>query len=463
LRAKTAIAIVLTCYAALASVSSAAENPNARGTTTPGNSARGEQTALANPLPALADANSDSIAAIVNSDIIAEYDLRQRVQLYLATSGVQPTPEIIKKIRDQVRDQLITEKLEIQEAKKKNITISSPEIDKELNLIVTDNHITMDQLKQMLARQGVDVSALRQQIAAQILWQKTVSNEFEDRISVSDADIDAELKRLAESKDKAHFLVSEIFLAVDSPEQDGKVLKNINDLQAQLSAGAPFAVIARQFSQSPSAAAQGEVGWVYDGQLAPELNQALEKMSAGDVSQPIRSPGGYYILLLRERQEASNVKVPDPVPAAPQGPVDKLPLARMLLPLGPKAPANAAENAMKFAQQVTERVSSCAQLEKIAGQVKAQYQNMGEFRVKDLSPELQNALQKTGPGQAVPPFADAAGVEVILRCDKAPPKIEAYHVPTRDQVQQLLFEQQVTAFARRYMRDLRRQADVEIR
>ena len=370
---------------------------------------------------------------------------------------------LFRSIRDQVRDQLITEKLEVQEAKKKSITISSPEIDKELNLIVSDNHITMDQLKAMLARQGVEVSALRQQIAAQILWQKVVEDEFQDRINISDTDIDTELKRLAEGKDKAHYLVSEIFLAVDTTDQDSKVLKNINDLQAQLSAGAPFGVIARQFSQSPSAAAQGDVGWVYDGQLAAELNQALQKMSAGDVSPPIRSTGGYYILLLRERQEASNAKLPDPTPIAQQGPLDRLPLARLLLPLGAKAPAGALDGAMKFANQVVERVKSCTQLAKLATQVKGQYQDMGNFRVKDLSQDLQNALEKSQPGQAVPPFSDAAGVEIILRCDKAAPKLEAYHMPTRNQVEQTLFDQQVTAFARRYMRDLRRQADVEIR
>ena len=424
---------------------------------------RPEQTALASPAPPEI-ANGDSIAAIVNSDPVSEYDLRQRVALYLATSGLQPTPEIIKKIRDQVRDQLITERLEIQEAKKKNISISSPEIDKELNLVVADNHISIEQLKQMLARQGVDVSALRSQIAAQILWQKVVEDEFQDRINVSDEDVDAEMKRLAEGKDKAHFLVSEIFLAVETPDQDAKVLKNIDDLHAQLDAGAPFAVIARQFSQSPSAASQGEVGWVYDGQLASELNTTLEKMSAGQVSQPIRSIGGYYILLLRERMEPSNAKIPDPVAtAASQGPVDKLPLARLLLPLGPKSPPAMVEKAMNFAQQVTEHVQSCTQLEKIAVQIKGQYQNMGEFRLKELNADLQKALEKSQPGQAVPPFTDAAGVEVILRCDKAAPKLEAYHMPTRKQVEESLFDQQVTAFARRYMRDLRRQADVEIR
>ena len=422
-----------------------------------------QQPGLAAP-PTPQISNTDSIGAIVNSDIIADYDLRQRVALYLATAGVEPTPEIMKKIRAQILDQLVTEKLQIQEAKKKNITISSPEIDKAVSRIVDDNHISLDQLKQVLAKNGASISALRSQLAAQILWQKVVEDEFQDRINISESEIDAEMTRLEEGKNKAHFLVTEVFLAVDTPDQDGKVLKNVQDLETQLQTGAPINVIARQFSQSPSAAASGDIGWVYDGQLAPELNMELVKMSAGSVSQPIRATGGYYILALRERQEASNAKLPDSAAEqASQGPADKLPLARLLLPMGPKPPPAALENAMKYATQITERVTSCPQLEKNSGQIHGQYQNMGLFRVKDLSETLQKALEKSEPGKGVPPFQDQAGVEIIFRCDKPIPKLQAYHMPSRKEVEEQLFDQQVTAFARRYIRDLRRQADVEIR
>jgi len=227
--------------------------------------------------------SGDSVGAVVNSDIITDYELRQRVALYAATSSVQLTPELTKKIRSQILDQLVAEHLQIQEAKRKGISISSPEIDKQIDRIVSDNHLSLQQLKDMLAKNGVSFGTLRGQIAAQVLWQKVVADEFQDRINISDDDVDAELVRLSEGKNKAHFLVAEIFLSVDSPEQDGKVLRNIQDLEGQLQSGAPFRAIARQFSQSPSAAAGGDIGWVYDGQLAPELNAELNKLTPGGV------------------------------------------------------------------------------------------------------------------------------------------------------------------------------------
>jgi peptidyl-prolyl cis-trans isomerase SurA len=119
---------------------------------------------------------------------------------------------------------------------------------------------------------------------------------------------------------------------------------------------------------------------------------------------------------------------------------------------------------MKVGTQISQHISACQQLPKIQAQIRGSvYQNLGDMKLKDLSEQMQAELAKTQPGQPTAPFVDSAGIEVIMRCDKAQPKLEAYHVPTRKEVEEQLFDQQVTAFARRYMRDLRRQADVEIR
>ena len=68
----------------------------------------------------------------------------------------------------------------------------------------------------------------------QIAWQKAVQDEFSDRINIAPSDVDAELARLSEGADKRHFQVSIIFMAVDNPDQDAKVLKG--ELRARLQA-----------------------------------------------------------------------------------------------------------------------------------------------------------------------------------------------------------------------------------
>jgi peptidyl-prolyl cis-trans isomerase SurA len=91
----------------------------------------------------------------------------------------------------------------------------------------------------------------------------------------------------------------------------------------------------------------------------------------------------------------------------------------------------------------------------------AMYFDLGNMQLSNLSSQIRDEINKTQPGQTTQPFASPAGIELIVRCDKAPPKIEVMPMPTRDDVEQQLFEDQIGAYARRYLRDLRRVANIE--
>jgi peptidyl-prolyl cis-trans isomerase SurA len=407
--------------------------------------------------------DSDGIAATVNDISVSEFEVRQRMSLFLATAGLQPNAEEKKRIRGQILEQLENEKLQLQEAIKKHITVSPAEVDNQINHMVTDNHLSMAQLREVLVNAGSSEQALRSQITAQIAWEKTVSQEYQDRINISPADVDAELARYAEGADKPHYLVSEIFFPVDNPDKDAEAHKTALGVEEQLKAGGNFALVARQFSQSPSAASGGDIGWVHEGQLAPELNTALTKMTVNSLSPPIRSIGGYYIISLRARQEPLGTKIAAPAEAA-TGPDSTLPLARLLLPLGTAPSKDVIEAAMKIANSLRTAYSGCEMLEKMPAQLSgAVYMNLGNMKVGDLSPEIQKALAATHSGEAAAPFVSDAGIELIGRCDKKVVVQTAYVMPTRQDVENQLFQQQISAMARRYMRTLRRGVDVEVR
>jgi peptidyl-prolyl cis-trans isomerase SurA len=318
----------------------------------------------------------------------------------------------------------------------------------------------------------VAIETLRAQIAVQLAWQKAIEDEYADRINITPQDVDEELARAKEGADKPHYLVAEIFLAVESPDQDAKVLKNANDLISQMKNGAPFPTIARQFSQSPSAAEGGDLGWVHDGQLAPDLNDALRKLRPGGVSDPIRSSGGYYILALRQRQEGEGTKVAPPPaePVEPEAPKHPgyLPLARFMLPLPPKASKDYIDKATELAEHIRSQNPTCQQLQKFSATLKGSvYVNLGEMKLTDLGADIQAALAKTESGEATPPFRTSVGVEMIARCDRQKPRpvaeLAPYKTPTRDEVERRLFQRQISMLARRYIRDLRREANVETR
>ncbi|MBV9542233.1 MAG: peptidylprolyl isomerase [Alphaproteobacteria bacterium] len=403
------------------------------------------------------------MAAIVNDQVITEYDLRQRILLFVSTSGLPRTPEMLARMRDQMLTTLEEEQLKIQEARRKGITVSPVDVDKQIERITQDNHMSREQLADMLKGAGVDMSTLRGQIATSIAWQKAVQDEYGDRINITPEDVDAEMRRQAEGADKPHFSVSVIFQAVDNPDNDAKVLKNMQDIHAQLRAGANFGQVARQFSQSPTAASGGDMGWVHEGQLPAELDAALMKMHSGEVSDPIRSTGGYYILGVRERLEGIHFAVPDPKTQKPVGP---LTVQRILFPIGPNPPKNVLDNVTKIAEQIHTNVRGCEMLPKIAeqlhGVVFQDIQKMG-LKITDLSADIQAAINKAGPGEATAPLRSPAGIELMVRCDKPAPVINKFQLPSREEVENQLFEQQISMLARRYLRDLRRAANVEVK
>ncbi|HEX3485412.1 MAG TPA: peptidylprolyl isomerase [Micropepsaceae bacterium] len=411
----------------------------------------------------IASQTSTGVAAIVNDFVISNYDLDQRTALFVATSGVRPTRDNLAQIRAQVLRSLEDEVLELQEAKKHKLTVAKNEVDKALQNIAEDNKLTVDQILNTIGQAGVSATTFRQQVTAQLTWQKLVSARYGSDIAISDAQVDEAMQRLKLGSDKPQFLVGEIFVAVDRPEDEANIRASAEQIANQIMQGAPFQTVAGQFSQSPSAADGGDIGWVVQGQLADELDHALSELRPGQTTAPIRAEGGFYVLQLRDRREPIGTKV-TPTQTAALDPDAPVPLERLLIPLPAAADAMLKERAMALGNNVKGQIRSCADLQPIAKQLQGSvYTKLGDTNPKDLDPVLRDALLKTGPGEVVPPFFDLAGLELIVRCDMAPPKLVAFELPSREQLQQQLFVQQMGIYAKSYLRDLRRDAVVETR
>ncbi|MFO1249216.1 MAG: hypothetical protein U1E93_13590 [Alphaproteobacteria bacterium] len=186
-------------------------------------------------------------------------------------------------------------------------------------------------------------------------------------------------------------------------------------------------------------------------------------MEVGSISEPIRSTGGYYVLGLRERQEPLGTKITE-APTGPVGPDGTLPLARLLLPVDPRTPKEQIAEIMKVAQQIQQNYRGCAQLDDLHNKMNGSvYMDLGQAKLSDLSPQIHEALKDSKPGEAGAPFQDEAGIELIGRCDKRIEVKTAYVMPTRSQVEDQLFQNQIAALARRYLRDLKRDANIQVR
>ena len=407
---------------------------------------------------------TSGIAAIVNDFVISDYDLNQRTALFVATSGARPTPETINQIRGQVLRALEDEVLELQEAQKHKINIPKSDVDKAIQNIADDNHVKVDQIADQIKSAGVAIETLRQQIAAQLTWQRLVTARYGTDILVTDQQVDEQMDRLKQGSDKPQFLVSEIFLSVNRADDEMSVRDSAEQLVKQLKQGASFTTIASQFSQSPSAAEGGDIGWVVQGQLSEDEDKALVPLKPGDIAGPIRAEGGYYVLQLRDRREPAGTKVEESPTLAAYNPDSPLPLDRLLIPLPPNPDDMLKQRAMALAETLHMQVQSCEQLPAVSSRLQGtQYTRLGQMNPKDLAPNVREALAKTTAGQMVPPFFSQAGLEIIMRCDTPPRQPTIFKMPTRDEVQQQLFVQQMSVFAKSYLAELRRDAVVETR
>ena len=425
----------------------------------PGAPAQGQPGAP--PGLSIGDNNIQSVAAVVNDHVISEYDLNQRMALFIATSGLQaPSKEALAQLRPQILRALEDETLQLQEAAKHKIVVKTGDVDAAVKQVAQDNNLTGEQITATLRTAGVSITTFRNQLTAQIAWQHLIEARYAGTVQVSDEQVDAALARIKNGADKPQFAVSEIFLGLDKPEDDEKVKTAAQQIIQQLNLGAVFPTVAGQFSQAPSAAGGGDIGWVIQGQLPAELDNTLKDMQPGQIAGPIKSEGGYYIVLLRDRLEpvgTQQVEVPKPDPSAP------IPVDRLLLQLPPGAPPELVKQAMDFAEQMRPRIRNCGDLPDIAKAVNGALFTLGNIKPGDLAKEFTDAILATPPGGVAQPIRSDAGVELFVRCDPAIRKVTPFVMPTRDDMFNQIFTQQMTVLARSYLRDLRRDSVVETR
>jgi peptidyl-prolyl cis-trans isomerase SurA len=450
-------------------------------------------SAATEPPPKAADPNAARTVAVVNDAVISNFDLDQRIRLLIVTSGQTPNPDMVQRVRPQVLRTLVDEMLQTQEAFKYKVNVQQEEIDKSLARIAQSNNMQVADIFKMLEGQGVSRTALQGQLRAEIAWQKLVQGRLAPRVAVSPEEVQEVLARTTANAAKAQFLVSEIFLAVDGPEQEAEARKQAENLRNQMGQGAPFSALARQFSQSSSAGTGGDIGWVSEGQLEAELNAVLVKMRPGTVSDPIKTVSGIYILALRQKQTAAGSKPeaadqPAEVPAQPAGPAQvkivkgpsaQIGLARILIPLDATAPKAKQDAAREKAIKLYRGANGCgAELNQLAGSLGVQVMNMGKLPYNDLDGQFKKILEQTPNGRSTPPLRSAQGIEMFVVCSggsqiqvtqaagpaqAAAPRTEPFKMPTKEDIENRLFQQQLSMMSRRYLRDLRRDATIEIR
>jgi len=391
------------------------------------------------------------IAAIVNDEIISVYDLENRVRLVVATTKIPNRPDVLKRVERRILRSMIDEKLRLQEAKRTNVRVTNRDIKMTIDRIERQNKMPSGGIFIFLRRNRINRVTLETQIRARIAWLKLINRRFRRQITIGEDEISEELERLRALQGKPRSRISEIFLSVDTPENERQVRETAERLIRQIAGGARFAALAREFSQSTSAAAGGDLGWMIEGEMDPKLETAIAGLNSGEVSPPIRTLTGYHILRLTARQVSQKRRPGDTL----------IDYRQLLLPV-PRGAGEAEENSQRLlASELAASLSSCADLVEAGRSVDAVgMDKLVSLRAGEANAELRRHLMTQKIGQPSEPIRTSQGYFILIVCKRVDP---GSALPKAKMIEERLRGARLDLMAQRYIRDLRRNAYIDIR
>lgn len=389
--------------------------------------------------------------AVVNGDIITRTDVEQRLALIVAANGGTLAPDEMERMRTQVLRNLIDEMLEVQEAKGNKITISQQEIEESYARVARNFKRSPEQMTAYLKQMGSSDGSLKRQIEGELAWNRLLRRNVQPFVNVSQEEVQGIINRLEAAKGSTEVRVGEIFLSATA-DNAAEVSQNARRIMQQVQQGGSFVAYARQFSEASTAAVGGDLGWVRPEQLPEVLAQNAREMAIGQLAGPIQVPGGFSILYMIDKRQVLTADPRDAVLALRQ--------LSISFPPG-TTQEQASQRASAFAE-ATRGIAGCGSAQKVSEQLGAEMVDNDQVKVRDLPEQLQGMVLGMQVGQATPPFGSAQdGVRVLVICGRDDP--QHANGPNAETIMAQLEEERVNLRARRYLRDLRRDAVVDYR
>ena len=439
------IAILASCLALTVFAHTVLAQSRSKGTP-PAGTPSSETPPAGIPLPGM------RIVAVVNGDVITTGDVENRARLFALSTGLPTTNEVIDRLKTQIANQLVDERLRLQEAQRRKVVVPDKQIAGAIHDIEQRNNMAEGILRDKLASLGVSVRTLFDQIRAQLAWTQVLREQLADRINIADAEIDDQMQLHEKQVGKPEYRVGEIFIPVDDPVNISDAQRFAETVIGELRSGAAFSAVAAQFSQTQTALEGGELGWVQPDQLDPQVARLLVEMPIGAVSNPVKVPGGFDIVTLQGKREVGR----------DMGTF--VSLRQVFLPfaetLDPQHPTDQQRAALEKARGISNSVKSCAQMEQIAkANPSVRPADPGDVRLETVNPQaFRDLLTRLPVNEASQPLVASDGIAVVIMCSKEQKNAA---IQTKEDVRRRLVTERVEMASRQLMRDLRRKAMIQ--
>jgi peptidyl-prolyl cis-trans isomerase SurA len=421
------------------------------------------------PAPAPASASArveprpvDSILVVVNNEVITRQEVAERlasVEKRMAAQNVQLPPR--QQLVRQLVERMIVERAQAQMAKENGIVVDDAMLDRAMQRIAEQNKLSIPEFRTRLEAEGMNYASFREEIRREILSQRLREREVDNKVVVTESEIDNYLAAEANAGGERQELdIAQILIRVPenaSPEQLAARRERAEDVLRQLKTGADFAKTAAAYSDSSDALSGGDLGWRPADRLPQLFLDGVAKLQDGQVSGLLKSGNGFHILKLVGRRAAGNTQA-----AAPA--VQQTHVRHILIKVNQVV--TAAEAKRKLTELKERLDHGSATFEELA----KLYSNdlsaskggdLGWIYPGDTVPEFERAMDQLKPGEVSQPIETPFGYHLIQVVERKTD--DASKERTRQAARQAIRDRKIEEATEDWMRQIRDRAYVEYR
>jgi peptidyl-prolyl cis-trans isomerase SurA len=402
----------------------------------------------------------DRIVAVVNSEVVTASELNERVAFALRELRRQgtplPEPGVIEK---QMLERVILDKAQVQLARDTGLRVDEVQVDRAIERIAENNKLTLVNFRKALEADGVTFERFREDLRMQILLTRLREREVDDKIQVSDSEIDLYLAEATEAGTSgAEYNLAHILVRLPEqagPERIDQARARAEKVVAEARAGADFAKLAASYSDAGDALQGGAMGWRPHDRLPEVFASAAKDLRPGDVSGVLRSPAGFHVLKLLERRGVSAVVGP---------PVTQTHARHILVRTSEiVSEADARRRLTDLRERIVTGGADFADLARLHSEdgSAARGGDLDWVYPGDVVPEFERAMNALKPGEISQPVKTPFGWHLVQVLERRTADMSAER--RRLAARQALRERKVDEAYQEWLRQLRDRTYVEIR
>jgi peptidyl-prolyl cis-trans isomerase SurA len=368
--------------------------------------------------PAAAKANPqtvDAIVAVVNTDVITQQELAKRmsdVVQRMRAQNIELPP--VAELQKQLLERMILERAETQLAKENGLSVDDVMLDRAISRIAEQNKLSMADFQKQLAQDKIPYASFREEIRQEMLLQRLREREVDNKIQISESEVDNYLAAESSNKQTAQELdLAQILVRVPenaSAEQIAQRAKRAEEAMQQIKSGGNFAAVAAAYSDASDALTGGDMGWRPQDRLPALFVEAVANLNPGQVSSILKSANGFHIIKLVNKRAAAAAA--DTAAA----PVQQTHVRHILIKVTPTVTAAEARRRLAdLKERIDNKAATFEELAKLYSNDLSASKggDLGWVYPGDTVPEFERAMDGLKPGQVSDPVESPFGYHLI--------------------------------------------------